>query len=107
MANPLEASAAVAANAPPGAARTGAGMDESQKAKLKESCRQFEAFFWEAMMDACDFGGSEEGGEGASQYATLMRSEVSRSLSKEGSLGIGDSIYRWMLERYGGKSEAD
>jgi hypothetical protein len=31
-----------------------------------------------------------------------MRSQVSDALAKTGSLGIGDELYRWMIDAYGG-----
>lgn len=84
---------------------SGTGLDATQKANLKSACNEFESIFWKSMLDACKFGddSSDDESNGATSFYTdSMRSEVSNSLAKSGSLGIGDEMYRWIIDANGG-----
>jgi|GEM_PF-6641077 Rod binding domain-containing protein len=92
---------------------SGAGLDATQKQNLKTTCNEFESIFWKSMLDATNFGDTSSSStddstddstisDASSFYTDTMRSQVSDALAKTGSLGIGDELYRWMIDAYGG-----
>jgi Rod binding domain-containing protein len=86
----------------------GGALSEDEKKSLKEACSQFEAFFWEFMLSESGMGkvGDSSGSMLGTDYSSVMREEVSRSLSRSGSLGIADVIYRSLINNYGGPDDA-
>ena len=89
-------------------APAGGALSEAQKSELKEACQEFEAFFWNSMLEVSKFG--ESTGDApmlGNMNAGNMRSELSRFLSRTGSLGISDVIYRSLVLKSEGKSNED
>jgi peptidoglycan hydrolase FlgJ len=73
--------------------------------RLREVCRQFEAFFTAQLMQTMRESGSVEGLVKTSRAEKVFRSqhdaELARHLASRGALGLGDLLYRQLSEQIG------
>lgn len=96
--------------APTGPSRTPAGgaLSGRDREKLKEACAEFEAYFWRVLLEESGLSGTGDssGSLLGSDHSGMVSESVSKSLSRSGSLGIADVIYRSLLRSYGGSEDA-
>lgn len=85
-----------AAPVPPNALR-GAGPD-----KLRDVAQDFESIFIFQMLDTMYAGlatdGPFGGGPGEKMFRSLMHEEIAKSISARGGFGIGEAVYRELLQ---------
>jgi Rod binding domain-containing protein len=92
-----------------------AGEKRIDRDKLKKSCADFESILisqlLKSMRQSVTTSGLMGGGLGKDMYFSLVDQEVSQSLAKRGSLGLGKMIYDQVIQREERKwptpSEAD
>jgi Rod binding domain-containing protein len=93
---PTPASGLGAGPVRPGAPR-GAGSD-----KLREVAQDFESIFIFQMLDTMYSGlatdGPFGGGPGEKMFRSLMHEEIAKSISSHGGFGIGEAVYRELLQ---------
>lgn len=70
--------------------------------KLREVAQNFESIFIFQMLDTMYAGlatdGPFGGGTGEKMFRSLMHEEIAKSISVRGGFGIGESVYRELLE---------
>lgn len=75
----------------------GAGSD-----KLRQVAQEFESIFIFQMLDTMYAGlatdGPFGGGPGEKMFRSLMHEEIAKSISAQGGFGIGDAVYRELLQ---------
>lgn len=73
--------------------------------RLREVCRQFEAFFTAQLMQTMRESASFDGFIKTSRAEKVFRSqhdtELARHLASRGALGLGDLLYRQLSEQIG------
>ncbi len=71
--------------------------------KLKKACTEFESLLVFQMMKfmrrSVPQNGFLGGGPGQDIYQGLLDQELSKSLAQRGSLGVGEKIYKQMIQR--------
>jgi Rod binding domain-containing protein len=79
-----------------------AGPDE---AAVREAAQAFEAAFLAEMLKAAGLGRSPEafgGGAGEDQFGSFLVAEQAKAMVAAGGLGIGETVFRAMMERRDG-----
>ena len=78
-------------------APSGAGSD-----RLREVAQDFESIFIFQMLDIMNVGlatdGPFGGGPGEKMFRSLMNEEIAKSISASSGFGIGDAVYRQLLQ---------
>jgi peptidoglycan hydrolase FlgJ len=75
----------------------------NQKSELKNVAEQFEAIFitqlLKVMRETIEESGLTDGGYGKTVYTELFDQEIASSMARQGTLGIGDILYKSMEKR--------
>jgi len=83
-------------------ARVTAGAQAPDAGKVRETAKQFEAFFVSQMLDQmwAGVGVDEEFGGGHAEeiWRSMLNQEYGKEISKRGGLGIGDAVMKEMLK---------
>lgn len=68
---------------------------ETQKKRLRETCREFESVMISYMMKAMRDGimRAEEPGSAKEIYEDMLAGQVSKEISRKSTLGVGDMLY--------------
>lgn len=76
--------------------------------KLKEASQEFEAYFvntlFKEMRKTIQDGGLVEKSEATTTFEEMLDEEMSKTISKNGGMGLADMIYNNMLRVYGSTS---
>ncbi len=77
--------------------------DKIDREKLRKACTDFESLLIYNMMkfmrQSVPQNGILSGGPGQEVYQSLFDQEISKSLARRSGLGIGEKIYRQMIQR--------
>jgi Rod binding domain-containing protein len=77
--------------------------EKLDREKLKKACTEFESLMIFQMMKSMRQSSPQNGflgmGPGQDIYQNLFDQEMSKSLARRGGLGIGEKIYRQMMQR--------
>jgi len=78
-----------------------AGTDAAQAEKVRETAKEFEAFFigqmMEHMMAGIEPNAMFGGGHGEQMWRSMLNQEYGKELAKSNKLGIADHVMRGML----------
>jgi Rod binding domain-containing protein len=78
-----------------------AGTDTAQQEKVRETAKEFEAFFigqmMEHMMAGIEPNAMFGGGHGEQMWRSMLNQEYGKELAKSNKLGIADHVMRGML----------
>ncbi|WP_417463502.1 rod-binding protein [Kordiimonas sp.] len=95
----MEAQFAAARN---GVGAVGSNLTDAQKAAAREAAEQFEAVFISQMLnpmfEAIPTDGLMGGGPAEGVYRSMMVDEASKSIARNGGVGIADNVYRELLK---------
>ena len=79
-------------------------LSEAENAKLKESCRDFEALFIKQMLDTMrktvSKSGMLDGGMAEDVFEDMLYDEYSKSMADTGSFGIARMMYSELSGKY-------
>lgn len=82
----------------PSTAKTSASLDTT----LREAARELEANFLAEMLKSAGIGKTPEGfggGAGEDQFASFLRLEQARQMTRVGGIGLAESIFHALKER--------
>jgi Rod binding domain-containing protein len=78
-----------------------AGTDAAKQEKVRETAKEFEAFFigqmMEHMMAGIEPNATFGGGHGEQMWRSMLNQEYGKELAKSNKLGIADHVMRGML----------
>jgi flagellar protein FlgJ len=80
------------------------GGDKAQSAEqTRKTADDFETMFLEQSLDRLTQSSGDEGplgenGTGGGVYKSMLSKEYAKAITKSGGLGIGDQVYRQMLQ---------
>lgn len=79
------------------------GQKKVDREKLKKACTDFEALFMtrilRAMRQTVPPGGFLGNSPGKEIYQGLMDQELAKSMSRRGGIGLGEMLYRQVIQR--------
>jgi len=82
---------------------TATSLTEKERADLKKAAQEFEAIFiaqlLKVMRETIEESGMEGSGFGKTIYTELFDQEMANDMARRGVIGIGDMIYRNVLEK--------
>lgn len=86
-----------------------AGLDKRERAKIKESAREFEAIFLETMLksmrQSIEKSGLIDGGNAERMYESMLDSEYAKQMASQNMTGIAADIEKQLLQAAGYKPE--